>query len=141
MQNLFLSQASPRGPHLRKANAALRRALSTRQPLTSPVKQYVGRLVDASERLEAQLAISEKETKDCRTVFDARRRQKSGKRLVIKDKIVVTTKEIWDGVKAAEEETAAKKTKGKGKGKASDSIVVEDAAGSAGSAPSDDDVQ
>ncbi|KAI9882691.1 MAG: hypothetical protein M1823_005567, partial [Watsoniomyces obsoletus] len=61
----------------------------------------------------------------------------SGKRLVIKDKIVVTTKEIREGVRAAEEETAAKKKKGKGKGKASDLIVVEDAAGSA---LSDDDI-
>ncbi|KAI9883895.1 MAG: hypothetical protein M1823_004335 [Watsoniomyces obsoletus] len=131
MQNLFLSDPAPSGLELRKANAALRRALSSRRPLTSPVKRYVSRLADASEHLEAQLAISEKTTKDCQTVFDARRRQKSGKRLVIKDKIVVTTKEIREGVRAAEEETAAKKKKGKGKGKASDPIVVEDAAGSA----------
>ena len=50
-------------------------------------------------------------------MLEGRRRQKQGKRLVLKDKILMTTAEIRDGVQEAERATAAK-SKGKGKGRA-----------------------
>ena len=98
--------------------------MSTQQTLTSPVKRYVERLVDASERLSAELAIAQKESHDRKRVLEGRRRQKSGKRHVIKGQVLLTTKEIQDGVKAAEAETAAKKVKGKKKRKISSYLCI-----------------
>ncbi|KAL8908187.1 MAG: hypothetical protein Q9171_005540 [Xanthocarpia ochracea] len=109
MQNLMLTQATPQGFQLYKTNAALRRMLA------SP---------DVSERMEAQLAIAEKEAKEREVLLQARKRQRTGKRLVIKDQIILSTMEIMDGVKAAEAETQAKKKKKGKKGKTIEDPVV-----------------
>ncbi len=113
MHNLMLAESSPRGPQLHKTNAALRRMLASHRGLTSPAKRYVSKLADVSERMEARLTIVEKEAKEKGVLLAARKRQQTGKRLVIKDQIILSTKEIRDGVKAAEAETAAKKKKNK----------------------------
>ncbi|KAL8723331.1 MAG: hypothetical protein Q9181_007308 [Wetmoreana brouardii] len=107
MQNLMLTQATPRGFQLYKTNAALRRMVASRRGLTSPAKRYISKLADVSERMEAQ------------------KRQRTGKRLVIKDQTILSTKEIRDGVKAAEAETEAKKKKKGKKGKTiKDPVVI-----------------
>ncbi len=64
MQNLMLTQATPQSFQLYKTNAALRRMLASRRELTSPAKRYISKLADVSERMEAQLAIAEKEAKE-----------------------------------------------------------------------------
>ncbi|KAL8919104.1 MAG: hypothetical protein Q9172_005134 [Xanthocarpia lactea] len=126
MQNLMHTEATPQGLQLYKTNAALRRMLASGRGLTSPAKRYISKLADVSERIEAQLAIAEKEAKEREVLLQARKRQRTGKKLVIKDPIILSTKEIRDGVKAAEAETEAKKTKKGKKGK-----TIEDQVGNA----------
>jgi hypothetical protein len=48
---------------------------------------------------------------EVKTVLEGRKRQRSGKRLVIKDKVVVTTQDVVDRIQAVEAEAATKKGK------------------------------
>ena len=64
METLLLFDAPLEGVQLHKTNIALKRVLSTQQPLTSPVKCYVECLADTSECLSAQLGIAQKESCD-----------------------------------------------------------------------------
>ncbi|KAI9788665.1 MAG: hypothetical protein M1816_006716, partial [Peltula sp. TS41687] len=106
---------------LHETNQRLKRILSSRhkKELESPVKRYIFNLAEVSELMKAQLVITEKESQDKEEILKARKRQCTGKRAVIKDKVLVTTKELLDGVKEAEAATKAKRT-GKKKGKAPD---------------------
>ncbi len=65
-----------------------------------------------------ELMLAGKESHDQKLVLEGRRRQKKGKRLVIKDKVMITVEELHQGLLEAEAETEAKKTRGqKRKGK------------------------
>ena len=94
MKPLLLSDAPLEGVQLHKIKVALKRVLSTQQPLTSPVKRYVECLANTSEHLSAQLAIAQKESRDWECDLEGQKQQKSGKRLVIKGQVLLTTKEI-----------------------------------------------
>lgn len=80
MQNLMLTQATPRGFQLYKTDAALRRMLASHRGLTSPAKRYISKLADISERMEAQIAIAEKEAKEREVLLQARKRQRTGQK-------------------------------------------------------------
>lgn len=110
---------------LHETNQQLKRILSSqnKKELESPVKRYIFNLAEVSELMKAQLVITEKESQDKEKVLEARKRQRTGKRTVIKDKVLVTTKELLDGVEKAEVATEAKGA-GKKKEKALDKVMV-----------------
>ncbi|KAL8857856.1 MAG: hypothetical protein Q9178_005612 [Gyalolechia marmorata] len=45
-------------------------------------KRYISKLADVSERMETQLAIAEKKAKERKVLLQARKRQRTGKRLL-----------------------------------------------------------
>ena len=90
----MLFDAPLEGVQLHKTNVALKKVLSTQQPLISLIKRYVECLADTFEHLSAQLAIAQKESHDWECVLESQKRQKSGKHLVIKGQVLLTTKEI-----------------------------------------------
>jgi hypothetical protein len=53
--------------------------LASRQPLASPAKGYLGKVLDHAERLQAELTLLKKEVHDQKVVLEGRRRQKKGK--------------------------------------------------------------
>jgi hypothetical protein len=111
MSPQLLRNASPTGPYRRVANAAVRRMLSSKKPLKSSAKKYLKKVVDCVELLQTQLLIAQKDLQELKELVEARKWQRAGKRLVLKDKILVTTQELVDQVRAAEETTKTKKSK------------------------------
>ena len=53
MQDLFITTTPSNTIQLRKTNQHLKKALSSRRGITSPMKQYINKLADASERMNA----------------------------------------------------------------------------------------
>jgi hypothetical protein len=89
--------------------------LASKKPLKHSAKRYLTKVVDCVERLQTELTIASKELEQLRAVVEGRRRQRTGKRLVIKDQILLTTRKLVERLKAAEAETQAKKGKRKQK--------------------------
>ncbi len=85
--------------------------LSSKKPLKSSAKKYLKKVVDCVELLQTQHTIAQKEIQQLKELVEGRKRQQAGKRLVLKDKILVTTQELVDQIRAAEATTAAKKRK------------------------------
>ena len=126
-QALFSFTAPDKIPHLHKANAVLKRALSSRhkKELESPEKKYIFNVLELAEVMEAKLVITEQESKAKTEIFNRRKKACSGKRAVIKGKVLVTTAELRDKVKEVEAATQAKKAKGKaGKAQATSDLLV-----------------
>ena len=78
-------------------------------PLSSLAQQYALDLTDATERLAVQVTILRTADNSKSKILDARKERKSGKRLAIKGKFMLTTMELRDNVLAAEKATAEKK--------------------------------
>ena len=92
----------------------MKKKLDADNNLSSLTQEYIKLLGDTTETFQAQVAILEKENEDWRSLLCKRIACTMGKRVVVKDKILLTTKEIRDRIQAAEAETQAKKQK-KGK--------------------------
>ncbi len=108
---LLFHNVSPTSPYRRVANAAVRRMLLSKKPLKSSAKKYLKKVVDYVELLQKQLTIAQKELQQLKELVEGKTRQRAGKRLVIKVKILVTTSELVDQVRTAEATTALKKSK------------------------------
>jgi hypothetical protein len=85
--------------------------LLSKKPLKSSAKKYLKKVVDYVELLQKQLTIAQKELQQLKELVEGKTRQRAGKRLVIKVKILVTTSELVDQVRTAEATTALKKSK------------------------------
>jgi hypothetical protein len=119
----LLDSSPPEATTLRLSNAVLRVAVASMEPLTESARRYISRLTETSEQLEAENTILRKEKDDKNTVLQKRQTVKTGKRLILKGVVLVSTDTIRDKIIAAEAETLARgKKKG---GKAVKSIVVE----------------
>jgi hypothetical protein len=70
MQGLDLSDVSPSGPRMHGTNALVKRMLASRQPLPTPAKMYLGKVLDHSERLSTELTLARKESNDQKVVLE-----------------------------------------------------------------------
>jgi hypothetical protein len=66
--------------------------------------------------LQAQLTIARNEIQQLKSVVEGRKAERGGKRLVIKNKFLLTTQKILDRMLATEAEKTAKKNKRRKKG-------------------------
>jgi hypothetical protein len=66
-----------------------------------------------SERLQAQMTILQQELKEVKDIQGKRKERASGKRMILKDKSILSTEEVYTALKEAEEKTARKKTQKK----------------------------
>jgi len=82
-----------------KANMALHHILDSREPITSPLRNYIHCLTRANERLYARNAILTEQIDMTAKVLSGRKDQISGKRKSIKGKHIMTGEEsrsIWE---------------------------------------------
>jgi len=84
-----------------KANAILHQILDSREPITSPTRNYIQYLTHANERLYARNVILTEQIDAAIKVLSGRKEQISGKRKSIKGKHILTGKELKD-IRAAE---------------------------------------
>ncbi|KAH0538591.1 hypothetical protein FGG08_004841, partial [Glutinoglossum americanum] len=70
---------------------------------------YAVGLAEMAENLAAQVSILEKQNKSQTALLNGRKAQRSGKRMAIKGHFILSTQEILEEVRKAEEETARKK--------------------------------
>jgi len=78
--------------------------------LDTPTKTYIPKLVALSENLRATNVMVQCNYESLRTIIKKRREIVQGKRVVLKDQVLITTEELYQKVKAAEEATQNKKT-------------------------------
>ncbi|KAI9858094.1 MAG: hypothetical protein M1813_007906 [Trichoglossum hirsutum] len=104
-----ITSSPPDSATLQAANTAFNASVMSGNPLDTSTRKYAKGLTKATEQLAAQVAILRKEKNDQKEALSKRRRQRSGKRAVIKGHFVLTTAEIRDKVKAAELEALRKK--------------------------------
>jgi hypothetical protein len=108
---MLLQNATPTGPWIHAANVAIRRTLCSKKLLKRSAKTYLKKVVECVELFQIELTIAKRELQDMKAVVEARKQHRTGKRLLIKDKIVVTTQGLPDGIRAADAETGAKQSK------------------------------
>ncbi|KAI9773651.1 MAG: hypothetical protein M1840_006925 [Geoglossum simile] len=104
-----ITSSPPDSATLRAANTAFNACIDDGNPLDTPARKYAKGLTKATKRLAVQVAILRKERNDQKEVLSKRRKQRSGKKAVIKGHFILTTAEIRDQVIAAELETLHKK--------------------------------
>ena len=105
----LLHSSPPEGTELRQANALFNAQIRDVNGVPSPAKRYAERMTRALETTQSELITIRKELTEQTELLQARKKRKKGKRVALKGKFVFTTQEVLDIVKAAEEETAAKK--------------------------------
>lgn len=79
--------------------------------LDTPTKQYVSHLTSLSENLRARYTASECQFKQISKIVKQRREHSTGKRVALKDQIVLTTPEMYTKIQEAENATRRKRQK------------------------------
>ena len=87
----------------------LNQLVISREPFNTPVRMFIPRFTNHTERLAAKVSILEHQVEEVESVLGARRCHESGKRAVLKDQIVYTLPEIVQAVKDAEKATVKRK--------------------------------
>ena len=96
---------------VQQANTALVQLVESKQPLSSPAKNYVGFLTQCYERTHSENRILRCENEHLKEAMGRRGRVLSGKRGAIDGKHLVTTPEILNSVKEAEKVTQIRSEK------------------------------
>ncbi|KAH0560082.1 hypothetical protein GP486_003404, partial [Trichoglossum hirsutum] len=94
---------------LKQTNKRFKSKVSQGLPLSSPTRQYAVGLAGMAENLATQVGILEKQNKAQMAILNDRKTKRSGKRMAIKGHFLLSTKEVLEKVREAEEETARKK--------------------------------
>ena len=106
----FISSYPPDPSILHSKNKVFLDSLTSNN-IEPQFKTHIRRLSAISERLQTVVTILQKELKEVKEI-DARWKERaSGKRLILKDKVVVSTEEVHQALAEAEKATAVKKAK------------------------------
>lgn len=103
---------SPDAMTLRAGNVVLTHYIQTPETaptLVTPIRRYISHLAATSEKQQAAITILKRELRETKDVLAARKERKSGKRLALKGKFLVSTADIHKLVAEAESETKRKK--------------------------------
>ena len=107
----FLPTSSPPDPSiLRSTNQAFLAEISVAE-IATPVKTHMRRLSGITERLQARVDILEVEVNEIKMVNAKRKERQCGKRLILKNTPVVSTKTVQKALAEAEKATQAKQKK------------------------------
>ena len=93
---------------LRSANEALLSNIHA-GILDTPTQAYIPKLVSLSENLRATNVMVQRNYESLNAIVKKRREMVQGKRVVLKDQTLVTTEELYQKVRAAEEATRKRK--------------------------------
>jgi len=89
---------------LRSANEALHSKIQE-SILDMPIREYIPKLVGLSEHLHATNIIVERNHESLNAIVQKRREMAQGKHVVLKDQTLVTTEEVYQNLRVAEEVT------------------------------------
>ncbi|APA08975.1 hypothetical protein SS1G_02829 [Sclerotinia sclerotiorum 1980 UF-70] len=103
---------------LQTANNLLNSTIENDTTLSTPVRQYIRKLMIGSEQLRAQSIVHQYDANNLRAIMKKCTICKKGKRLVLKGHFYISIQELYDVVIEAEKATKVQTMKkGKGKGK------------------------
>jgi hypothetical protein len=111
----LLDSSPPDGTELRQANAMLMRNINGASDLTPRTKRYTGRMARGFERLHTEMVTIVQERDAQRQLLEARKKRKTGKRVMLQNKFVFSTPEVLKITMEAESSSAKKKRRAKGK--------------------------
>lgn len=114
----LLDSSPPDGTELRQANALLMRNVNSASDLTPRTKRYTGRMARGFERLHAEMVTIVQERDAQRQLLEARKKRKTGKRVMLQNKFVFSTPEVLK-ITLEAESTSGKK---KGRKRAKDTV-------------------
>lgn len=83
--------------------------LEAQKPLETPQRKYICQLTKTSERLRAENSILQHEVQELKKSNSARNERTKGKRIALKDQLLLTTEELKNAVVAIEKEEENKK--------------------------------
>lgn len=124
--NILLSSSPSDMLKMHDANQTLQALFDQNSILHTPEKKYIVRLGQKAEGWKMRVAILEKQKRDAETVLSARRTLKSGRRLSVEGKHLLTTEDVYQSVNQAEMKTAEMKKKRGKKGDKKSMQVSED---------------
>jgi hypothetical protein len=96
---------------LHSANSALNDLVHAKQQLHTPARKFIPQLASTTEWLLAENVILKLELQKCKDTLGSRKAGGRGKRLVLKGKIIASTKEILKAVEECEKATQNRKPK------------------------------
>ena len=111
---VFANSSIPDATILREANELLNSTINNRTIITTPVRQYIQKLIAGTEQLLAQTIVHQHGANNLRSIIKKRKTRMKGKRVVLKGHFYVFTQELLN----AEKETkrrARKRAETKGK--------------------------
>jgi len=112
---LLITSSPPEAAVLRNANVTFKSALST-TAVTSPIKKHARRLSSVAEQLHAENSILRHENTELKQLINKRKEKMSGKRLILKDRVIVSTEEVQQKLMEAEKATKERKKKNRKRG-------------------------
>ena len=125
-ENILIEDSSINANTLHSANIALKNLLFIKEPLQSPARKYIPRLTSTAEWLLAENVILKLELKNVKTLLNDRKARKTGKRLILKGRIVISTNEVLGLFEDAEAVTQNKKKKiDRSRGRLRKNVVIE----------------
>jgi len=119
----LITSSPPDPAALYSSNQALKQVLETQETLHTPVRHYISRLSNMTEKLRAHLTIAEETKNQLESVLSARKERASGKRLVLKGQFIVSRADIQKAIAEAEATTEAKKKKKRDKQERKEAVV------------------
>jgi hypothetical protein len=122
---LIFTSSPLKTDEVRAANAVLQSQLAAGGVLSTPLRDYAGRVIRRSERQQAQTTIIEEQQKILQTAVTKRKAILSGKRKSIDGKHILTKKELYLEIAEAERKTKKRKTTKGRKGKRTQSQIEE----------------
>jgi hypothetical protein len=107
----FLTSSPPNSETLRQLSSALQIETAEPKVLSTPIHQCIPKLAFTTERLYAENSILKTRLKAATDVLSARRSAKKGKRIALKDQLLLMTEEIYKTVEALDKEAKGKRKK------------------------------
>jgi hypothetical protein len=105
----LLDSSPPDGTELRQANAVLMRNINSASDLTPRTKRYTGRIARGFERLHTEMVTMIQERDAQRQLLEARKKRKTGKRVMLQNKFIFSTPEVLKITMEAESLSAKNK--------------------------------
>jgi len=123
--NSLITSSPPDITQLRKTTSALRTATNKKEVLATPIRKFIPRLALTTERLSAENTILRTRLKAANDVLSARKNQKRGTRIALKDQLLLTTEEIHQTLLTFEKERKERKKRNGQRGQKRKAPVVE----------------
>lgn len=108
----LLDSSPPDGTELRQANAVLMHNMNSASDLTPRTTRYTGRMARGFERLHTEMVTMIQERDAQRQLLEARKKRKTGKRVMLQNMFVFSTPEVLKITIEAESSSAKKKRRG-----------------------------